>query len=212
MGACFPWRSLFRAVRASRASPDGIVVEPDGSYYVLTQFFNETTRKAVHFAPPVPALPRCSMCGLVPPRVFKSDSCRHVFCSLCEVHAQRNCPFDYTAWRRATTDDAALELVSRASLFCWNRGEGCEYSGSLSELPSHYRLCPYYRTRCGLCGQGVLMKDLNLHAKCFCPCSKDLQKQEPRDAMTIPLVLKHDTSHVLVERDAGLNAGAQNLP
>ncbi|KAL3252355.1 hypothetical protein MRX96_017673 [Rhipicephalus microplus] len=80
MGACFPWRSLFRrprqsaepsAVRASRASPDGIAVEPDGSYYVLTQFFNETPRKAVHFAPPVPVLPRCSMCRLVPPEAVQ---------------------------------------------------------------------------------------------------------------------------------------------
>ncbi|KAL1479118.1 hypothetical protein MTO96_052126 [Rhipicephalus appendiculatus] len=92
------------------------------------------------------------MCGVVPPRVFKSESCRHAFCSLCEVHAQPNCPFDYTAWRRSTTDDAALELVSRASVFCWNRGERCKYSGSLSELPFHFRQCPYYRTQCGMCG------------------------------------------------------------
>ncbi|KAL1471010.1 hypothetical protein MTO96_023929 [Rhipicephalus appendiculatus] len=100
MWACFPFRSLFRrqrqseersAVPVSWTSLDKTGVE-QGGWYVLAQFTNETNRKAVQFAPPVPALARCSMCGLVPPRVFKSGSCQHAFCSLCEVHAQAELP------------------------------------------------------------------------------------------------------------------------
>lgn len=184
MWACFPFCSIFRRPRLSdepstviSSSPPSLnksAVEENG-WYVLGQFSNEVNRKAVQFAPPVPALARCSMCGLVPPRLYRSESCQHTFCSVCVVQAQPNCPFDCSSWSHTSTDAAALELVSRASVFCWNRIEGCNYVGCLLDMPSHYRLCPYYRTRCGLCGQGVRMKDLSLHASILCTFSNGVE-------------------------------------
>lgn len=185
MWACFPFCPLFHRPRLTKepltVTPSSVPLKKseveENGWYVLGQFSNEVNRRAVQFAPPVPALARCSLCGLVPPRLYTSESCQHMFCSFCVVQAQPNCPFDCSSWSLATTDATTLELVSRATVFCWNRIEGCNYSGSLLDMPSHYRVCPYYRTRCGICGKGVRMKELALHASRFCTRSKDLEER-----------------------------------
>ncbi|XP_077552626.1 uncharacterized protein LOC144167126 [Haemaphysalis longicornis] len=180
MRACFPFCPI---LLRSQPNDENRPVSP-GPYstrrnegkksgsFLLTQFSRDLNRRRVDFVPPVPALSHCSLCGLVPPRLYTSTSCPHVLCSHCLDNAQPNCPFDGLAWRPATINSETLHLVSKASVYCWNRSSGCSYVGCLLDMPGHYGKCPYYVTCCGVCGQNVRMKDLAVHARRSCNSAK----------------------------------------
>lgn len=177
MWRCFPFCRPYHwskeaddAQAVSPSVPRAVKSEPQerGGSFVLTQFLKDVERRRVEFVPPVPALSRCSLCGMVPPRLYTSESCRHALCSQCLDSKQPHCPFDGSAWRLARIDTDTLDLVSKASVFCWNRSTGCSYVGCLLDMPGHYQKCPYHVTRCGLCDEEVRMNDLMTHATRFC--------------------------------------------
>lgn len=177
MWRCFPFcrpshwsKEKDEVLEVSPSAPQSVKSEPEesGGSFVLTDFSRDLERRKVDFVPPAPALPRCSLCGFVPPRLFASESCAHEFCSRCLDSAQPHCPFDGSTWGPAKTNTDALELISKASVFCWNRSNGCSYVGCVLDMPWHYQKCPYYVTHCGLCDEEIRMKDLITHARRSC--------------------------------------------
>lgn len=156
-----------RATTDTRSLPnDG---DGDCDTFVLCEFSRDIDRRPVRFSAPEPLLPRCSLCGLVPSKLYKGGSCPHAFCSSCRDQSVPACPFDgFPVSSKATPDTTPLEVLSRSLVHCWNVASGCKYVGTCLDMPSHYRTCADYGVDCDKCSEKVKIKDLGSHVKSCC--------------------------------------------
>ncbi|KAL3242648.1 hypothetical protein MRX96_002424 [Rhipicephalus microplus] len=64
------------------------------------------------------------------------------------------CPVDGKCFRprkalpKSTTNP---ELVRGLLVRCWNNDNGCGYTGTLKDMPAHFRGCKFHTVTCSLC-------------------------------------------------------------
>ncbi|CAN7989557.1 unnamed protein product [Ixodes hexagonus] len=165
---CFRGTPSLRKTSVESSSSMKGVVTQDRDAYILVEFSSDVDRRLVRFHPPVPQLPRCSLCGMVPSRLYGNDSCKHVFCSSCHGQSAPECPFDGAIMPAANPDTTPAAMVSECLVHCWNHTDGCTYVACLLEMPSHYRTCPHFSVSCQHCGEKVKMMDLVSHVANGC--------------------------------------------
>lgn len=124
----------------------------------------------------IPApLPACSLCSVVS-REHYFLSCKHAYCVPCffgivkknaTTHSL-HCPVDGKNFRprkelpKSTID---TERVRRLLVRCWNEDNGCGYTGTLQDMPAHFRGCEFYRVTCCLCSASLLRPGLASHVE-----------------------------------------------
>ncbi|KAH6927918.1 hypothetical protein HPB50_009961 [Hyalomma asiaticum] len=120
-------------------------------------------------------LPACSLCSVVS-REHYFLSCKHAYCVPCffgivKKNASTNslhCPVDGKNFRprkelpKSTID---TERVRGLLVRCWNEDNGCGYTGTLQDMPAHFRGCEFYRVTCCLCSASLLRPELASHVE-----------------------------------------------
>ncbi|KAH8033906.1 hypothetical protein HPB51_017604 [Rhipicephalus microplus] len=114
----------------------------------------------------------CSLCSVVPSEHF-SLSCNHTYCVACFVGIVKRptttslqCPVDGKCFRprkalpKSTTNP---ELVRGLLVRCWNNDNGCGYTGTLKDMPAHFRGCKFHTVTCSLCAASLLRRELEGH-------------------------------------------------
>ncbi|KAG0416469.1 hypothetical protein HPB47_006368 [Ixodes persulcatus] len=81
MWFCFPFcppvpSGLYGVDDIPLSSDNGVITQ-EGDSYMLEEFSRDVDRRLVPFYPPVPELPRCSLCGMVPSKLYRADTCKH---------------------------------------------------------------------------------------------------------------------------------------
>lgn len=153
---------------------------------MLVEYSRDVDRRLVPFYPPVPELPRCSLCGMVPSKLYSADTCRHLFCYDCRARSTTGCAFDGAVLTSDDPDMTPAVMVSGCLVRCWNHTEGCSYVGRLLEMPAHYRTCPHFSICCQSCGEKVKVMDLVLHASNKCTENMSVTLKAPITSKGLP--------------------------
>ncbi|KAL3207985.1 hypothetical protein MRX96_039352 [Rhipicephalus microplus] len=123
--------------------------------YTLTGFDDFLEQRRVAFTQPMPRSRVCSICGRVPSGTALLP-CGHVFCGECqgEVIDHLECPFDRMPFEEDQLVRLRFELshLEQLSVVCTVGGRKCgTFSGKLSELRDHMRLCRSVDVECEKC-------------------------------------------------------------
>ncbi|KAH7984371.1 hypothetical protein HPB52_020033 [Rhipicephalus sanguineus] len=117
----------------------------------------------------------CSLCSVVSSEHY-TLGCKHTYCVACFVGIVKKqhtatslqCPVDGKCFRprkalpKSTTDP---ELVRGLLVRCWNNDNGCGYTGTLEDMPAHFRGCVFYRLTCSVCSTSLLRPELASHVE-----------------------------------------------
>ncbi|KAH9382658.1 hypothetical protein HPB48_023212 [Haemaphysalis longicornis] len=146
-----------------------------GQYYryYLTGFGNYLDFRTVEFRERLPDAYFCDSCGAVAIDCA-SLSCNHVSCALCRSGSIEYCKYAGTviACRicRATTHEKNVtcllngkERLLGRSVRCPMASNGCDFTGMLRDLDSHFPQCKFHLTTCSLCNAHVKFKELSRH-------------------------------------------------
>ncbi|KAH7974804.1 hypothetical protein HPB49_019737 [Dermacentor silvarum] len=170
-------------------------VNRGSSTYVLQGFdFYFLNSRSITFTEPLPSVPTCSGCSVVPVRAVQLP-CGHTLCELCEydayafvraaaagqwdedarvltMHRGGVCPQDWAPFVASEMKflTVPVEQLQHRVAFCVNARFGCTFRGQLRHLQEHcFKACRVRRKICRYCGQdNILACDTQQHARrCF---------------------------------------------
>ncbi|XP_077547247.1 uncharacterized protein LOC144159555 isoform X2 [Haemaphysalis longicornis] len=145
---------------------------PDGNWYRVSGLPTGVNFRATNFRSVVPPARVCSVCRLIPTRLFLLP-CSHTVCKSCwdvcfDGASCRgvSCPLDGVHFDVEDCHDISL---SPDKVACWNSLHGCEMTGTLAGVLEHFeRDCTFHEAICGRCQARVVQSDIADHLRRGC--------------------------------------------
>ncbi|KAK8783939.1 hypothetical protein V5799_009695 [Amblyomma americanum] len=151
-----------------------MAIATDSKKHLLKGFRDHLDGRFTQFLDELPSgVPACSLCSVVPSEHY-TLSCKHVYCSPCFLDTVRRnatnlwCPLDGKNFRMRKAPSPTstdVDLLSGLPVHCWNKDNGCTFTGELERMMTHYRDCTFYKVCCGLCSCTYIRSDLAHHVK-----------------------------------------------
>nr|XP_050031363.2 uncharacterized protein LOC126527604 isoform X6 [Dermacentor andersoni] len=149
--------------------------------------------RPTRFVDEVPSSGVCGLCRMIPKRMVLLP-CWHALCQSCHAASLEGgvgqCPLDREPFEEA--ECVGCEFPTRTAntvkVHCWNEAHGCEYTGTLDRMLSHYENeCTFHTVECVRCGEGVQHKDLRTHyvAECSGGVSSAITESSEHTAPTL---------------------------
>ncbi|XP_049275893.1 TNF receptor-associated factor 3-like [Rhipicephalus sanguineus] len=129
--------------------------------------------RPTRFVEEVPSSRVCGLCRMIPKRI-KVLPCGHLLCQSCHATTQGSrgrCPLDQEPFEEPECDsyDLPTRKANALKVYCWNKGHGCEFEGSMEDMLRHYENeCTWHTVECLRCCEEVLHRNLSTHYVAGC--------------------------------------------
>ena len=119
---------------------------------------------------------KCPICHCVTKEPTLTSCCGNHYCQVCidrVLHERNPCPWCRAVKFKVFLDKKQKRKVLSLKVNCTLSGQGCEWTGSLSDLTTHtndiYGDCGYVRIDCSRCRERIQRRKLKRHKEEECP-------------------------------------------